>query len=55
MCTEFILPQATGYRISGRTMDFAATFTWQLAAIPLATPLKAIDTLSPNGLCCTKI
>jgi penicillin V acylase-like amidase (Ntn superfamily) len=21
MCTEFILPQATGYRISGRTMD----------------------------------
>ncbi|ENX13144.1 hypothetical protein F895_02445 [Acinetobacter sp. CIP 64.2] len=49
MCTEFILPQATGYRISGRTMDFAATFTWQLAAIPLATPLKAIDTLSPNA------
>lgn len=48
MCTEFILPQATGYRISGRTMDFAATFTWQLAAIPLATSLKAIDSLSPN-------
>ncbi|MFW1951923.1 linear amide C-N hydrolase [Acinetobacter beijerinckii] len=45
MCTEFILPQATGYRISGRTMDFAATFTWQLAAIPLATSLKSIETL----------
>ncbi|WHP06041.1 MULTISPECIES: linear amide C-N hydrolase [Acinetobacter] len=49
MCTEFILPQTTGYRISGRTMDFAATFTWQLAAIPLTTSLKAIDTLSPSA------
>lgn len=48
MCTEFILPQSTGYRISGRTMDFAATFTWQLAAIPVATSLKAIDSLNPN-------
>jgi penicillin V acylase-like amidase (Ntn superfamily) len=48
MCTEFILPQASGFRISGRTMDFAASFTWQLAAIPAATALKAIDTLSPS-------
>lgn len=47
MCTEFILPQATGFRISGRTMDFANSYTWQLVAIPTGTALKAIDTLSP--------
>lgn len=48
MCTEFILPQSTGFRISARTMDFATTFEWQLAAIPKNTRLKAIDTLSIN-------
>lgn len=49
MCTEFILPQASGFRISGRTMDFAASFKWQLGAIPANTPLKAIDTLSSHS------
>ncbi len=39
MCTEFLLPKTTGFRISGRTMDFASTSRWQLAAVPKNTEM----------------
>lgn len=42
MCTEFILPQSAGPRISGRTMDFAKVFNWQVAAVPVGTEQSAL-------------
>lgn len=41
MCTEFILPQSTPKRVSGRSMDFGADLPWIAAGIPANTPLKA--------------
>ncbi len=45
MCTELILPQPSGFRISGRTMDFKQVFKWQLAAIPVGTAMKGVPAL----------
>lgn len=42
MCTEFMLPQSTNFRVSGRTMDFGATPKWQVAAVPAGTKMDAI-------------
>lgn len=42
MCTEFMLPQSTDFLVSGRTMDFAINFDWQVAAVPVGTELTAI-------------
>lgn len=49
MCTDFILPQMTGQRVSGRSMDFATQFTWQIAAAPVGISMTAYSEEGQQG------
>lgn len=42
MCTDFSLPKSTGFRVSGRTMDFAEKPNWNLVAIPKNTEMRGL-------------
>lgn len=41
MCTDFILPQGTKQRVSGRSMDFGVDLPWVVSGIPAQTTVKA--------------
>jgi len=46
MCTEFILPQSSGKRISGRSMDFKKDLPWIVSGVPANTKIKAFTHLT---------
>lgn len=40
MCTDFILPQGTKQRVSGRSMDFGVDLPWVFQGFLLKQQLK---------------